>query len=144
MKKGLLTIVATIVVGLVMFSVVLPRILVSAEEVETPIEIEPDAPYELVDDAYCTLSISSGNASVNSVVIGAAGTTSVSVTVYLEKLVNGSWQPYTSWSHSGGRSIDNTDSTSVSHGAYRVWMSVNATATGGSESFNVNGNTTGY
>ena len=80
-----------------------------------------------------------------SIVNGQTGTSSISLTVYLEKLVNGSWQPYTSWSHSGGIDLSNTDTTNVSHGAYRVWMSVTATAPGyGSESFNVDGNTVGY
>ena len=45
--------------------------------------------------------------------------------------------------HSGGTVQGNTDSTNVSSGAYRVWMSVTASGTGGTESFNVNGNTAG-
>ena len=40
--------------------------------------------------------------------------------------------------------IDTTDSIAVSHGVYRVRMSVSATGLGGNESFNVNGNTVGY
>ena len=122
-----------------------PMFYVRAEELDTPIDIGIDLPYEYVRSAGCSISISSGSASISSSVRGDDRTTSTSVTVYLEKLVNGSWQPYTSWSHSGGRNQDNTDTTTVSHGAYRVWMSVTATAPGyGSESFNVDGNTVGY
>lgn len=117
---------------------------INADELDEPVIIEIDEPYEYVNGASCTLTISSGTASVRSVVLGSLGTTSTSVTVYLEKLVNGSWQPYTSWSHDSGRNQDNTDSTNVAHGAYRVWMSVTASDGSGSETFNVDGNTMGY
>ena len=131
---------------ILMFSLWNPLSSIYAEELEEPVDIEVDLPYEYVRMASCTLTISSsGTATVESSVTGNNITTSTSVTVYLEKLVNGSWQGYTSWTHSGGRVQDNTDSTSVAHGAYRVWMSVTATASGyGSESFNVDGNTVGY
>ena len=106
--------------------------------------IEIDNPYLMVDNASCSVSISSRTAYVYSLVEGDSGTTSTSITVYLEKLVNGSWQLYTSWTHNGGKYQDNTDTATVSYGAYRVWMSVSASGTGGNESFNVNGNTAGY
>lgn len=120
-------------------------VIVRAEEFDEPVIIETDVPYENVSNACCALSITSGTASIRSEVYGEYGTTSTSVTVYLEKLVNGSWQSYSSWSHSGGSNLDNTDYCyDLSHGAYRVWMSVSATGLGGSESFNVDGNTVGY
>ena len=130
---------------IVMVLLIKPSTWISADELDIPIEIDLDSPYVYAMCASCTLSISSGGTvSVRSLVDGYAGTTSISVTVYLEKLVNGSWQSYTSWSHNGGRSIDNTDSTTVTHGAYRVWMYVTAGNAYGSESFNVDGNTCGY
>lgn len=117
---------------------------VCADELDEPVVSEPDEPYMFVSNASCTLSISSGSASVRSIVNGEYGTFYTSVTVYLERFENGSWQSYASWSHNGDRSLDNTDTTNVIHGIYRVWMSVSATAIGGSEAFNVDGNTAGY
>ncbi len=116
----------------------------AAEETDELLEEDIESPYEYVVYASCYLTISNGNATVSSYVDGKNGTTSTSVTVYLEKLVNGSWQPYTSWTHNGGRNQDNSDSTPVQHGAYRARMSVTATGSGGSESFNVDGNVAGY
>ena len=115
-----------------------------ADEIGYNNEMDDEEPFEYVSQVYCTLSISNGTASVYSKVSGFENTTSIGVTVYLEKLVNGSWQLYTSWTHSGGNSVENNDSTSVTHGAYRIWMSVTASDGNGSESFNVNGNTAGY
>ena len=117
---------------------------VYADELDEPAVPDPDEPYMFVSNASCTLSISSGSASVRSIVNGEYGTFYTSVTVYLERFENGSWQSYASWSHNGDRSLDNTDTTNVIHGIYRVWMSVSATAIGGSEAFNVDGNTAGY
>ena len=123
--------------------VLIPETVTRAEETDIDVEIDMDAPYEMLSYAICSVSISSGTATVNSSVSGKTGTTSTSVTVYLEKFVAGSWQPYTSWSHSGGKDQNNSDSTSVTSGAYRVWMSVTASGTGGTESFSVDGNTAG-
>ena len=114
-----------------------------ADEIETDVIIDEEEPYVLVRSASCYVSISSGTATVSSDVSGKNGVYSTSLTVYLEKNVSGSWQPYMSWSHSGGRTQENTDTTSVSSGTYRVRMSVSATGTDGSESFEVIGNTAG-
>lgn len=43
-----------------------------------------------------------------------------------------------------GKDQANTDSTTVSHGTYKVWMSVTASDGNGSESFDMDGNTVGY
>lgn len=43
-----------------------------------------------------------------------------------------------------GKDQDTTDSTTVSHGTYKVWMSVTASDGNGSESFDVDGNTAWY
>lgn len=143
MKKLFMT-VTTVVLAIVIFiSGTNLGIEAYADELDLPVEQEDDDPYVYVRDSSCHVSISSGIATVTSVVTGKAGTTSTSVTVYLEKFVAGSWQPYTSWSHSSGKDQSNSDSTSVTSGAYRVWMSVTASGTGGSESFNVDGNTAG-
>lgn len=138
---------AKVVMGMVLcvFSLltVIPSVGVKAEELDTPVSIDQDSPYENVYAANCWLTIYSGQAYVSSKVEGYTGTSSTSVTVYLEKFVGGSWQSYMSWSHSGGRVQENTDTISVTSGAYRVWMSVTASGIGGSESFNVDGNTAG-
>lgn len=142
MKKK---IIVGLVIGLTVSLLSSNVAVVRAEELDEPVIIETDVTYENVSNACCALSITSGTASIRSEVYGEYGTTATSVTVYLEKLVSGSWEPYTSWSHSGGRNLDNTDYCyNLSHGAYRVWMSVSATGLGGSESFNVDGNTVGY
>jgi hypothetical protein len=117
---------------------------IKAEELDEPVLPVEDMPYEHISRADCGLSISSGTATVTSNVKGESGTTSISVTVYLEYLVNGSWQTYTSWSHSDGINLTSSDSTSVSHGAYRVRMHVTASGSYGTESFDVDGNTAGY
>ncbi|MBR5177420.1 MAG: hypothetical protein IKW90_01310 [Lachnospiraceae bacterium] len=143
MKKLLFLLVTLIIGGLFPVSMLMPETKISAEEIETDVIIDEDEPYALVRSASCCVSISSGTATVSSSVTGENGVSSTSLTVYLEKFVAGSWQPYMSWSHSGGAVQGNTDSTSVSSGAYRVWMSVTATGTDGTESFNVDGNTAG-
>ena len=120
-----------------------PNKLIKANETDESKKIIENNRYSYVNCANCSVSITSGTAKICSLVEGANGTTSTSVTVYLEKLVNGSWQTYTSWSHSGCRNQNNTDSVNVTSGAYRVWMSVTASGTGGSESFNVDGNVAG-
>ena len=144
MKKILF--VLFVVVLSILISLFNPKINIDiyANELDEPIELEDDEPYVYVYESNCFISISSGTAYVDSQVTGKPGTTSTSVTVHLEKLVNGSWEPYTSWYHSGGKSQNNTDSTNVAPGAYRVWMSVTASDGNGSESFNVDGNTMGY
>ena len=127
------------------FCLINPIITINADEIEEPVEDETEEPSVYTDDANCFLSISSGTATVSSYVRGKNGTSSTCVTVYLEKYTNGSWQVYTSWTHNGGKDQDNTDTTTVSHGTYRVRMYVVATAQGvGSESFNVDGNTVTY
>ena len=62
---------------------------------------------------------------------------------YLEKYINGSWQPYTSWSHSDATNVNSSDSISVSSGTYRVWMTVTTQGFLGCEEFDVNGNVAG-
>ena len=116
---------------------------IKAEELDELVLPEDDMPYEHVLRANCGLSISSGTATVTSNVKGESGTTSISVTVYLENLVNGSWQTYTSWSHSDGIDLTSSDTTVVSHGAYRVKMHVTVSGSYGTESFDVDGNTAG-
>ncbi len=143
MKRLVFLIVAFVIGGLLPISRLMPETKISAEEIETDVIIDEDEPYALVRSASCYLSISSGTATVSSSVPGQNGVTSTSLTVYLEKFVAGSWQPYMSWYHSGGREQNNTDSTSVTSGAYRVKMSVTASGTDGTESFDVNGNTAG-
>ena len=102
-----------------------------------------DLRYEYVVEAECSISIASGTATVISKVKGKTGTTSINITVYVERYYNGEWNYYTSWSHNGVNQ-NNTDSTSVTTGIYRVWMSVSATSGGNSEAFNVDGNMTWY
>ena len=142
-KLFILTVVVLLVFPLITLGM-RPNINTRADELEYPVDEEGEDPYVYVSDCVCELFISSGTATVTSEIKGKSGTISTSVTVHLEKLVNGSWEPYTSWYHSGGKSQNNTDSTNVSTGAYRVWMSVTASDGNGSESFNVDGNTAGY
>ena len=144
MKKKMVIILTLSLVVSIMSFLSKGNLVAYADELDEPVEQEDDAPYIYVSDTSCHVSISSGTATVSSKVYGKSGTTSTSVTVHLEKLVNGSWESYTSWYHSGGMNQENTDSTNVSHGAYRVWMSVTASDGNGSESFNVDGNTVGY
>ncbi len=145
MKKRLLKKICLLVgTVLIAFTILIPS-KSYAEELDVEPEIEIDLPYELVSDAYCTLSISSGNATISSSVSGKYGTTSTSITVYLEKLVYGTWQSFTSWTHNGGRNQNNTDTAYLGSGVFRVWMSVTATnSNGSSESFNVDGNVAGH
>ena len=144
MKKLLIALyVVCLVVSLATYNLKNP-LYTYADELETPIEQEIDDPYIYVTDSSCYLSISNGTATISSKVYGKSGTTSTSITVYLDKLINGTWHRVTSWSHSGGQNQENTDSTTVSHGTYKVWMSITASDGNGSESFNVDGNTVGY
>jgi len=143
MKKIYVTIVAVICAISFMLGYTMPISAVRADELDLPVNEDPEQPYTYVSYASCSLSISSGNATINYEVDGKQGTTSTSVTVYLEKLVYGSWNGYTSWSHSGGRNLSGADSISLNSGVYRVRMSVSATGSDGSESFNVEGNTAG-
>lgn len=103
-----------------------------------------DLRYQYVIEAECSISITSGTATVESYINGKSGTTSTSVTVYLESYYNGEWHSYSSWTHTGGRKQENTDTTTVGIGIYRVRMSVTATSGGNTESFNVDGNMTWY
>ena len=145
MKTGLFKVKGLFIVILLTFSLGLSTVTVCAAELDEEPEPDIDYPYAYVSDAYCTLSISAGSATVSSAVYGKVGTTSTSVTVYLEKRINGIWQYYNSWTHNAGRNQNNTDTATVSNGVYRVWMSVTATTTGGdSESFNVDGNIYGW
>lgn len=98
--------------------------------------------YQYVNNAECSISITSVTATITSNVYGKSGTTSTSVTVYLESYYNGEWHSYNSWTHTGGKNQENTDTTTVGVGIYRVRMSVTATSGGNSESFNVDGNMT--
>lgn len=146
MKKSFLKRLSQYVICICAIFMIYTNISVSGNEIEEPIEIEEDQPYIVVDDAFCNLSISSsGCASISYNVKGKFENTTSSITVYLEKLVSGSWQSYASWNHIGGKKLQGTDTTGVSHGTYRVWMSVYAEAPGfGAESFNVDGNTVVY
>ncbi len=145
MKKTVLKKVTLLMSCLFVLSFLQPNLRIVADEIDVPVEIDDDLPYEYVQHASCELSISSGNASVSSLVTGNSTVTSISVTVYLEKYLNDSWQSYTSWYHTGGAIQDNTDSTSVTHGIYRVHMYVSvATSQGGSESFDFGGNMVMY
>ena len=122
-----------------------PSISIFADELDVPVEIEVDSPYLYVGTASCMLSISSGTATVSYNIYGNSTTAYTSASLYLEKFVNGSWQPYYSWAHNGGTDLYGSDSTSVLPGLYRVWMSVTAYGAGGGvESFNVDGNMSGY
>lgn len=121
-----------------------PNVITSADELEYPADEEGEDSYVYVSNPRCGLTISSGTATVTSKVTGKSGTTSTSITVYLDQLINGTWHRVTSWSHSGGKDQNNTDSTTVSHGTYKVWMSVTASDGNGSESFDVDGNTATY
>jgi hypothetical protein len=139
-SKGIATFLSCFAIFLFMQSFVTGK----AEELDTPAVGEFELPYQTIRSATCDLSISSGTASVSTVINGKSGTTSISATVYLEILEGGMWHVYISWPHSGGTDIDTTDSIAVSHGVYRVRMSVSATGSNGNDSFSVNGNTVGY
>ncbi|MBR5177822.1 MAG: hypothetical protein IKW90_03345 [Lachnospiraceae bacterium] len=144
MKKVIIVpVVALLAFSLFVFEMK-PNIITSADELEYPVEEEGEDSYVYVSNPRCGLSISSGTATVTSAVTGKSGTTSTSITVYLDQLINGTWHRVTSWSHSGGRDQDNIDSTTVSHGTYKVWMSVTASDGNGSESFDMDGNTATY
>lgn len=143
MKKFLVTIFAVICLLSFAFGYTMPISIARADELDFPVEEDLEQPYTYVSCASCSLSISSGNATISYSIDGKSGTTSTSVTVYLEKLVYGTWNGYTSWSHSGGRNLSGSDSISLNSGTYRVRMSVSATGTDGSESFEVIGNTAG-
>ena len=135
-------IILSFVVMVMMISVQVPT-AIRAEELDRPEDEIIIESYETVRRATCYLSISSGTATASAEVNGKNGTSNISITVHLEKLVNGSWQPYCSWNHSGGTDVTSTDSVNVTSGAYRVWMSVTASGTSGSDSFNVDGNVAG-
>lgn len=135
--------VMTIVGFVFVLSFILPKTVSKADELETPEIIEIDEPYETVDLARCGLYISNGTAYVSATVSGKWGTTYIGVTVYLEKYINGSWQPYTSWSHYDATSVNSSDSISVSSGTFRAWMTVTTQGILGCEEFDVNGNVAG-
>ena len=124
-----------VLVCLIMFFSILPSVKrIKADELR----------YQYVSDATCSISITSGTATVGSNVYGINGTTSTSVTVYLESYYNGEWHSYSSWTHTGGKKQENVDTTNVGIGIYRVWMSVTATSGGNTEMFDVYGNITVY
>ena len=135
-------VILSFVLMVMIISVQVPT-AIRAEELDRPEDEIIIESYETVRRATCYLSISSGTATASAEVNGENGTFNISITVHLEKLVNGSWQPYCSWNHSGGTDVTSTDSVNVTSGAYRVWMSVTASGTGGNDSFNVDGNVAG-
>lgn len=135
-------VILSFVLMVMIISVQVPT-AIRAEELDRPEDEIIIESYETVRRATCYLSISSGTATASAEVNGENGTSNISITVHLEKLVNGSWQPYCSWNHSGGTDVTSTDSVNVTSGAYRVWMSVTASGTGGNDSFNVDGNVAG-
>lgn len=102
-----------------------------------------DLRYEYVKKAECSISITSGTATVLSKVNGEIGTNAINITVYVDSYYNGEWHSYNYWTHSGVNQ-NNSDTTMVGAGIYRVRMSVTATSGGNSESFNVDGNMTWY
>lgn len=123
-----------VLVCLIMFFSVLPSVKrIKADELR----------YQYVSDATCSISITSGTATVVSKVKGRSGTSSISVIVYLESYYDGEWHSYNYWTYSGVNQ-NNSDTTMVGAGIYRVRMSVTATSGGNSESFNVDGNMTWY
>ena len=135
-------VILSFVLMIMIISVQVPT-AIRAEELDRPEDEIIIESYETVRRATCYLSISSGTATASAEVNGENGTSNISITVHLEKLVNGSWQPYCSWNHSGGTDVTSTDSVNVTSGAYRVWMSVTASGTSGNDSFNVDGNVAG-
>ena len=142
-NRNIIRLVVTIVYVAV-FMVILKPSLLKADELDTPEEQIIEDVYTTVSSAYCSLSISSGTASATAVVYGKSGTTSISVTVNLEKLTGGMWHVYTSWSKSTSSDLSSSDSTSVSNGVYRVRMHVEASGDKGTDSFDVTGNTVEY
>ena len=136
------TVIAIICIAVVM--VALKPLVSKADELDTPEEQIIENEYTTVSSAGCSLSISAGTATVTSSVCGKSGTTSISVTIYLEKLTGGMWHVYTSWSHSDVSDLSSSDSTSVSNGVYRVRMHVEASGDKGTDSFDVTGNTVEY
>jgi len=123
-----------VLVCLIMFFSVLPSVRrIKADELR----------YQYVSDATCSISITSGTATVVSKVKGRSGTTSISVIVYLESYYDGEWHSYNYWTYSGVNQ-NNSDTTTVGAGIYRVWMSVSAISGGNTETFNVDGNMTWY
>lgn len=134
MKRKMRKSVALLVCMIMFFSILESGKGIKAEELR----------YQYVNDATCSISINSGTATIVSNVYGKNGTTSTSVTVYLESYYNGEWHSYNSWTHNGGKKQENVDTTTVGIGIYRVWMSVTAISGGNSESFNVDGNMTWY
>ena len=135
-------VILSFVLIVMMISIQVPT-AIRAEELDRPEDDVLIDPYETVHRSACYLSISSGTATVSAEVYGKNGTFYIFITVHLEKLVNGSWQPYCSWNHSGGTDVTSSDSINVTSGAYRVWTSVSASGTNGSDSFNVDGNVAG-
>ena len=112
-----------VVISLTLFSIIIPDSTIKADDLEEPVQTEDDLTYEFVDTAWCSLSITSGSASVTSAVEGNSKATSISITVYLERFNNLNWNDTMSWSHSG-TSQYNIDSTNVISGIYRVRMSM--------------------
>ena len=142
-NRNIIRLVVTIVYVAV-FMVIMKPSLLKADELDTPEEQIIEDVYTTVSSAYCSLSISSGTASATAVVYGKSGTTSISVTVNLEKLTGGMWHVYTSWSKSTSSDLSSSDSTSVSNGVYRVRMHVEASGDKGTDSFDVTSNTVEY
>lgn len=72
-----------VLVSLIMFFSILPSVKrIKADELR----------YQYVSDATCSISITSGTATVVSNVYGKNGTTATSVTVYLERFNNLKWK----------------------------------------------------
>lgn len=133
MKKKMRKAVALLVCLIMIFSILESRERIKADDLR----------HEYVKNAECSISITSGTATVLSTVKGKTGTTAINITVYVDSYYNGEWNYYMSWTHSG---VDqnNNDSIPVIVGIYRVRMHVTATSGGNTESFDVNGNTAIY
>ena len=119
--------------SMLIFVLIQYNVLSKADELDIPEEEVIEEPYVVISSADCRVSITSGTATVTTQVEGKSGTIYTSVNVYLEKYTGSSWQSYASWTHSSGSELGSSDSTTVSHGTYRVRMTVYATGFLGSE-----------
>lgn len=136
--------IAMVLCFIMLFTLFAPIIISKAADLDYPEEDIIEEPYMFVQSANCSVSIISGTATVGTSVDGEYGTYYIDVTVYLEKRIDGEWQTVNYWTHSSGSNLTSSDTTSVSHGTYRVRMTVTAYNIGGCEEFDKNGNTVVY
>lgn len=87
-------------------------------------------------DYVVKLSISAGVASCTATVTGLAGTSSVSITMQLQKYENEKWTSVAEWSDSAARSrLTLSESHPVQTGTYRVYATFTVVRNGSSETF---------